>query len=208
MGIIELSEFLRRKIIELGITKAELARRSRLSRSFIYKILNCELTSFSEDAMRRLAFALKVTSAELHHLLWKGALKKKIAKTSEKPLVENDESIFIRDVTYPDNEMVHVNQEFEKVWEIRNIGSVPWKGRFLQRVDSPEGEGALICEQDIIPLPSVMPGEAIKIAIKFKAPAHPCTTISYWKMVDKEGKPFFPEKRGLWCRVMVIVTSL
>lgn len=207
MGIVELADFVRKRINELGISKKELARRGRLARSLIYKILNYELTSLTENTLRKLAFTLGVTSAELHSLLWKGVLKVS-SKQKSKSLIEENGSIFIRDVTYPDNEMVHINQEFEKVWEIRNIGKVTWEDRFLKRMDSPEGEGALICVQELIPLPKIMPGETVSVAVKFKAPSYPCTTISYWKMVDNEGNLCFPDKKGLWCRVMVTVIGV
>jgi hypothetical protein len=47
----------------------------------------------------------------------------------------------------------------------------------------------------------------VEIAVTFQAPIYPCTTISYWKMVDAEGDECFPQLRGLWCKVKVIAIN-
>lgn len=64
--------------------------------------------------------------------------------------------------------------------------------------------------QNIVPvvrevdIPSTAAGGTALISVRFKAPPLPCTTISYWKMVDKNGNICFPRMKGLWCKVNVV----
>ena len=49
---------------------------------------------------------------------------------------------FPGDVTYPDGTAVHVGVTFDKVWRLKNTGTVPWRGRQLQIAG---GTTALVC---------------------------------------------------------------
>ncbi|GAA3142543.1 hypothetical protein GCM10020001_076810 [Nonomuraea salmonea] len=41
-----------------------------------------------------------------------------------------DDSVFERDVTYPDGTVVPAGERFDKTWRIRNTGSVHWRDRY------------------------------------------------------------------------------
>jgi hypothetical protein len=110
---------------------------------------------------------------------------------------------------------VSVNQIFEKIWEIQNTGKVEWKERFLQCMDedivsvnnderTPVYSLMLFPLEMKIPIPTTKPGKTVQIAVTFRAPAFPCTTISYWKMVDHNGDICFPGLEGIWCLVKVM----
>ncbi len=120
------------------------------------------------------------------------------------------------DITYPDNSMVSPNQIFTKTWAVRNIGGEIWRNRRLVCVDetievttdnthftlnNKRGLQPLVSEIDV---PETQPNETIELSVQFKAPAYPCTTISYWKSVDEQGNFLFPEKEGLSCLVNVV----
>ncbi|CAA6821465.1 MAG: Unknown protein [uncultured Thiotrichaceae bacterium] len=55
-----------------------------------------------------------------------------------------------------------------------------------------------------IDIPQTSPGETVELSVTFKAPSYPCTTISYWKSVDKDTQALFPNKEELSCLVNVI----
>ena len=132
---------------------------------------------------------------------------------------DKDYSGFVRDVTIPDNSVVTENQIFEKIWEIQNLGEVEWINRRLVCQDEElivtkkSGESAtplssslahLIPLEKEIPIPTTPPNATVQLAVQFRAPDCPCTTISYWKMVDEFGGICFPEMRGVACQVRVV----
>ena len=47
--------------------------------------------------------------------------------------IPDDASTFVADVTVPDGTIMPPFFEFEKIWRIRNSGTVPWVGRWLAR---------------------------------------------------------------------------
>jgi len=114
-----------------------------------------------------------------------------------------DRSRFIRDGTFPNNEQVTVNQVFEKIWEIQNIGGVVWKNRYLQREGVSNGAGVLK-SVDRVKIPFTKPGDRAQIKVVFQAPSLPCTTTTYWKMVDESGRYLFPNQKALYVTVQVV----
>ncbi|WP_086859117.1 helix-turn-helix domain-containing protein [Amycolatopsis lexingtonensis] len=55
--------------------------------------------------------------------------------------IAGDESAFVADVTVPDGTVMPPGFRFEKVWRLRNAGTVPWIGRYLRRLGAPGGLG-------------------------------------------------------------------
>jgi hypothetical protein len=43
----------------------------------------------------------------------------------------------------------------------------------------------------------------VRVSVRFRAPDYPCTTMSRWKMVDREGAICMPGLTGIWCLVTV-----
>jgi len=210
----ELGDYIRRRAYALDMTLTETARRAGITRQALYKLLDQRVTEARLSTLIKIARALNV-----HPL----ALIRRLFGTRQFPLMttrdskySHDHAGFIRDATFPDNETVLVNQEFEKKWEIQNLGEVEWVDRKLVCMDDElyivrrdNEEVVPVLDQNLIPLdhevavPSTSPGKTALISIRFKAPAFPCTTISYWKMVDKETDVCFPQMKGLWCKVNV-----
>jgi len=119
----------------------------------------------------------------------------------EQMLFNFDDASFVADVTVPDGTIVHTNEEFEKVRQIKNSGCVIWEGRYLQEENS--GASGLVPSNSTIAIPRTLPGETVRFAVTFRAPKYPSTCESYWKMVDSYRRPIFPDKKGLFCRVKI-----
>jgi hypothetical protein len=113
-----------------------------------------------------------------------------------------DASEFVRDVTIPDGTIMKPGQDFEKVWEIQNVGKVVWKNRYLRREGACDGIG-LMSSPERIPIPATKPGQTVQIRVPIKAPMIPATTSSVWRMVDKQGNKCFPDRYPLSCTITV-----
>ncbi|BEL10453.1 hypothetical protein Q0Z83_086440 [Actinoplanes sichuanensis] len=117
-------------------------------------------------------------------------------------LIPGDSSRFVGDVTFPDGAKVKVNQRFDKVWALANVGTVAWHKRFLAPT-SPNGEGG--CQvPDRVPIGDTPPGDQVMITVPVVAPSSPGKCMVSWKMVDENGQPFFPSRRPVYFLVNVI----
>jgi len=116
-----------------------------------------------------------------------------------------DASQFVRDVEGADGMVLAPNQRFTKVWEIQNVGSVVWEGRYLQRLGAPEGPG-LIRSPTRVPIPTTRPGKVAQIRVEMEAPSTEGTTIARFKMVDRDGNLCFPNRypEGLFVTINVV----
>lgn len=120
-----------------------------------------------------------------------------------RPRVSGDHSRFIADITVPDGSQVKTNEIFVKVWEIQNSGTVPWYNRYLERDDLPIGPTQ--CQSaDRIAIGNTLPNERVKINVTVTAPSTPGTCMVKWKMVDEEGRLFFPSSRPVYFLVKVV----
>jgi Ig-like domain from next to BRCA1 gene/WD domain, G-beta repeat len=116
-----------------------------------------------------------------------------------------DASQFVKDVTIPDGTIMTAGEKFTKIWQIRNVGNVPWKGRFLERVGKCKGV-ALIYSDRRVPIPDTMPGELVDIVAELQAPYAATNTRATWKMIDSRGNLCFPDRYncGLGVKICVI----
>src|SRR5688572_11722039 len=113
-----------------------------------------------------------------------------------------DDSTFVEDLTYPDGTKVKAGQTLDKKWKIKNTGSVTWKDRYLVAVESTYGQGDLktIKKTEV---PATKPGETCVIQTTLKAPEVNGKYKVTFKMVDKDGKQCFPNKKGVYIEVVV-----
>lgn len=119
------------------------------------------------------------------------------------PLVAGDASRFVADITIPDGTRVTVNQPFQKVWAIQNIGSASWHGRYLQRLDLPPGPNT--CQTPSrVPIGDTAPGEVVWISVNVVAPAVTGSCWVGWKMVDDSGRAYLPSARPVFFLVDVV----
>jgi transcriptional regulator with XRE-family HTH domain len=117
--------------------------------------------------------------------------------------IPGDASAFVDD-TIPHGTRLSPGQVFEKVWRIRNSGTVPWQGRRLERQGPLTGPG-LISSLRFVDVPDTRPGNIAIITAPLKAPTYDCTSIAYFKMVDSDGKLCFPDSYQLGLDVLVRV---
>lgn len=126
----------------------------------------------------------------------------KARKTPTGATVPGDVIRFIDDITYEDGSVVRPGAKFRKVWEVQNVGTIAWRGRYLQRIDTP---GETDCRSTSrIPIADTRPGERRRIAVTVTAPSTAPTTCKVrWKMVDASGRQSFPSAPPLFYQVYV-----
>lgn len=200
----------------LGISRTELARRARISRESLYKLLRGDIANPSVETLHGLALALEVSPL---YLLRQYFDDLNLGPGTLLPSRHaDDHASFVRDVTVPDDMAVGVNQSFIKVWEIQNTGKLHWHNRQLVCQDDDyvlarrTADGSLVEVMDChllpavrsVPLPDAAPGEILRVSVEFVAPPFPCTVMSMWKIADTEGALCFPDFVGLWVRVRVV----
>lgn len=208
----EFRPYVEHRAKELGLTMTKLAQKAGIARSGLYRLLNEGNASETQlGTLIGLARALEIHPIALIRKL---VVIRKDANNQGTSKYFGDESIFVRDVTIPDDTLIPVRSEFEKVWEIQNIGSVAWKNRRLvcmnektflvlmndNQIKTIDISNLVPCEKEIA-IPDTLPGEIARISVWFQAPSLPCTAVSYWKMVDETGNLCFPNIAGVWCKI-------
>ena len=118
--------------------------------------------------------------------------------------VPGDASSFVADVTVPDGTIMPPEFIFEKIWRIRNSGSVPWIGRRLVRDGAAAGYG-IPHSPSYTPIEHTMPGETVDVAVPLRAQVLAGTSQARWKMVDQQGWQYFPDRYpcGLFLTIIV-----
>jgi DNA-binding winged helix-turn-helix (wHTH) protein len=129
---------------------------------------------------------------------------RRLAPSSEPARGKGDRSRFIRDVTVPDGSVVAPGEQFEKVWEIQNAGSVPWCNRHFRRTGVCSGPGRLSSEP-LTPVPTTNPGQLCLMRMQLTAPSQPGSYYAEWKMVDKDGNLSFLRQAPLFVSIDVVV---
>jgi transcriptional regulator with XRE-family HTH domain len=117
--------------------------------------------------------------------------------------VDGDVTAYV-DETIPHGTLMAPGLLFVKTWRIRNVGTVPWRGRRLERQGPLTGPG-LITSQRYVPIPNTEPGEVAEIEAVLKAPGYDCSSIAYFKMADEQGFLCFPDEHQLGLDVLVRV---
>jgi transcriptional regulator with XRE-family HTH domain len=117
--------------------------------------------------------------------------------------MSGDASTFVSD-TIPHGTLMLPGQVFEKLWRIRNSGTVSWEGRRLERQGPLTGPG-LITSLRYVDVPDTKPGNIAEIRAGLKAPTYDCTSIAYFKLIDRDGGLCFPESYQLGLDVLVRV---
>ncbi|MGA8744881.1 MAG: NBR1-Ig-like domain-containing protein [Solirubrobacterales bacterium] len=117
--------------------------------------------------------------------------------------IPGDASTFVGD-TIPHGTLMQPGQVFEKVWRVRNSGTVAWEDRKLERQGPLTGPG-LITSLRYVDMPDTKPGKVAEIRAGLKAPTYDCTSIAYWKMIDAEGLACFADSYQLGLDVLVRV---
>ena len=152
---------------------------------------------FEAEGLLTSQFEVAVQADEQERRRWGGKRPKLYQATP------GDASAFLGD-TVPHGTRMKPGEVFEKTWQVRNVGTVAWKGRRLERQGPQTGPG-LITSERFVDVPDTGPGEVAEIAALLKAPTYDCASIAYFKQVDADGKLCFPDNYQLGLDVLVLV---
>ncbi|MBB4918133.1 BTAD domain-containing putative transcriptional regulator [Streptosporangium saharense] len=118
--------------------------------------------------------------------------------------IPGDRSRLARDVTYPDGSTVRAGETFVKTWQLDNVGTVPWRDRYLYRQWPWDGEDLCQTEHRSVRVPDTDPGGSALVSVEVRAPMEPTRCKVYWKMVDADGNHFMPHLSGIFFDVTVV----
>lgn len=121
---------------------------------------------------------------------------------SAPPANKGDASVFIEDVTLPDCTQVGPGKTVTKVWRIQNVGTVPWKGYVLRRLDP--SQRADQCQTiSEVPIKDTPPGGIVDIRTEITTPRKPGFCYVRFKMADASGRLLFPGSRPVNFQIIV-----
>ncbi|SHR30050.1 Uncharacterised protein [Mycobacteroides abscessus subsp. abscessus] len=118
--------------------------------------------------------------------------------------IPGDESTFVADITIPDGSLMKPYQCFEKIWRIRNSGTVSWENRWLARRGAPTGHGVPTSPARVR-ISDTQPGQDVEITVPIRAQPLAGASQVHWKMVDDEGWEYFPNRYNLGLVVSILV---
>ncbi|MBH3420923.1 NBR1-Ig-like domain-containing protein [Pseudomonas gessardii] len=201
-----------RRSRELGKPMTTLAKESGISRTYLYGLAGGVSQDPSVRTLIKLAKALQVSPLLLFRyfadLTGAPADSYSTASTNRAIGLNDpcDIAVFNADVTTPDQTVVLPGEVFQKTWEIQNLGTRPWRGRRLVRVD---GEYVIArrnetgtplevvmdthlrCLSNEIPIAETLPGQPVHLSVEFAAPRETCTVTSIWRIEDAQGHPCY-----------------
>jgi hypothetical protein len=122
---------------------------------------------------------------------------------SAPPARKGDGSLFIGDITLQDCTPVGVGQTKTKVWRLKNVGTVPWKGYFLRRIDDSPQQADQCQTISHVPIDDTQPGKMVDIEVEITTPRKPGFCYVRFKMVDASGKILFPGSRPVNFQIIV-----
>jgi hypothetical protein len=117
-------------------------------------------------------------------------------------LIPGDASRFVGDVTIPDGTRVKAKSHFVKVWAFANVGSVAWHRRFLAPAQ-PTGDDDGCQVPSRVAIGDTLPGETVMVSVPVTAPRRPGRCWVSFKMVDENGRIYFPSRRPVYFLVNV-----
>ncbi|MBF8192745.1 transcriptional regulator [Nonomuraea sp. K274] len=118
--------------------------------------------------------------------------------TPAQAVTPHDDSVFEADVTIPDGTVVKRGTSFTKIWRLRNAGTVPWRDRYLTRLNDTACRAP-----ERVAIDPVQPGESVEIEVRVRAAAEPGRCKIYWKMTNAEGAELLAGKKPIFLDVTV-----
>lgn len=201
-----------RRSRELGKPLTALAKEAGISRTYLYGLATGASKDPSVRTLIKLAKALQVSPLLLFRyfadLTGAPDYACSMATTNRAAGIDDPEdvAVFNADVTTPDQAVVLPGEVFQKTWEIQNLGTRPWRGRRLVRVDreyviarraDPQGQLEVVMDIHLrslhseLPIADTLPGQPVRISVEFAAPRETCTVASVWRIEDEQGKPCY-----------------
>jgi hypothetical protein len=109
-----------------------------------------------------------------------------------------DKSVYISDVTIPDNTVVLPGQVFDKTWALMNTGTCAWTTAYSMTFVSGEkmgGSSTLLTQ-------AVPSQQQANVTVKLTAPTTAGTYTGYWRLANSQGSAF-----GQQVSVVIIVSG-
>lgn len=201
MSALDLADYLRLRLRAMQMTTTEAAKRSGISRQTWHKLLRAEIGEARLSTLTQVADTLETHPLSMLRIFFSG---REVTLAGRRGGSTAFVLGFLADVNFSDNSEVRVGQEFEKIWEVTNLGKDAWVGWRLQCM-SAEGSATLVPVSESVPIPDTKPGEQVQLAVRLRAPNTPCSAaISHWKCVNAAGEVAIPSHAGLYCMVKVI----
>lgn len=201
MSALDLADYLRLRLRAMQMTTTEAAKRSGISRQTWHKLLRAEIGEARLSTLTQVADTLETHPLSMLRIFFGG---REVTLAGRRGGSTAFVLGFLADVNFPDNSEVRVGQEFEKIWEVTNLGKDAWVDWRLQCV-SAEGGATLVPVSESVPIPDTKPGEQVQLAVRLRAPNAPCSAaISHWKCVNAAGEVAIPSHAGLYCMVKVV----
>jgi hypothetical protein len=109
-----------------------------------------------------------------------------------------DKSVYISDVTFPDNTVVAPGQVFDKTWALMNTGTCAWTTAYSMTFVSGEkmGGGSTLLTQ------AVPSQQQANIIAKLTAPTTAGTYTGWWQLANPQGTKF-----GQQVSVVIVVSG-
>lgn len=118
------------------------------------------------------------------------------------PTHRGDMSAFIADITLPDCTRVKRGETRVKVWRLKNVGRVTWRGYSLHRVDLPQRRDQCQTITDVS-VAYTAPGKLVDIKVAVTAPNTSGFCFVRFKMQDAAGELAFPGSRPVNLQLIV-----
>ena len=116
-----------------------------------------------------------------------------------------NQAVFIKDVTYPDNTQITVNQNFTKTWRIKNTGSCSWTSGYQLVFDSGDRMGGPT--NQTLTSGSIAPGQTVDISVNLTAPPAPGTYRGNWKIREPGGTLFGVSTGAFWVQIIAVAQA-
>jgi transcriptional regulator with XRE-family HTH domain len=221
-----LQVLLSRRSRELGKTMTDIAADAGMARSYLYQLASGKKRDPSVRTLLSLATALAISPLLLFRFFAELQGTASFAATALPTnraiglRDTNDIAVFNADVTTPDHAVLAPGETFQKVWEFQNLGSIPWRGRKLVRVDGeyvvakklpggglqPVLDAHLTSLHQEVEVPTTMPGQPVRLGVVFAAPKETCTVASVWRLEDGNGHPCYDA--AFICHVVITVMAI
>lgn len=97
-----------------------------------------------------------------------------------------DNSVYVTDVTFPDDTAVTPGQAMTKTWKLQNTGSCPWTPTYKISFVSGNAMGGVAAPIGV----TVQPGQSADISVALTAPATAGDAIGYWILTNDSSQNF------------------
>jgi len=110
-------------------------------------------------------------------------------------------SVFVKDVTIPDGQVIPPGTQFVKTWRIKNIGTTTWTANYKVRLYGGNSFGA---PSSFLLAQEVKPNTEVDISIEFTAPSQTGEYIATWILSDEKEANF---EESFWVNFVVGVPA-